>query len=288
MPSKPAATTPDDVDAELAASEAEANRLADKAAAIRQAGDETRAAVELAELRTAYATLPKAAREARDAAQAELDAVAAADTLDLPALLEAFDRAQILDAECGGVAAHVAALDQVDPLPRTAQGIERSRPPQSQRIRAGARFSDFLDQLVANRADAAGAKRAAELRDELNQAIDVADRVARSQAAQLADGERLAVDSPERIAAVYHDLVATITDEEIQDAHAAARAGSGASLLTVTQHMHQGALDALLAFERGDVDEDDEVADQAEDEDQDQDDDQAKLDGDDDEQSDDR
>ena len=51
-------------------------RLADNATVIREAGDRVRVAVELQELRDAYATLPKAAREARNDAQAELYAIA--------------------------------------------------------------------------------------------------------------------------------------------------------------------------------------------------------------------
>jgi hypothetical protein len=271
MPTKPAATTPDTIDEQLAEAQAEASRLADKAAAIREAGDITRTAVELAELRDAYATLPRAAREARDQAQAELDAIAAADTLDLPALLEAFDRVQRLDAECGGVASHVAQLDRVDPLPRTAQGIERSRPPQAQRIRAGARFSEYLDQLITNRADTAGAKRAAELRDELAATIESSEQVARQQAAELADGERLQIDSPETIAAVYHEAIAGIADEQIAATYAEARTATeraGGSIVTARQLLHQNELDRLLAAERGDVD--DEADDgQADDQDQD-------------------
>jgi hypothetical protein len=265
MPSK-TPLTPDAVDAQLAAAEEEHRRLAEKAAAIREAGDRVRVAVELQELRAAYATLPKAAREARDHAQSELDAIAATDTLDLPALLEAFDKVQRLDAECGGVAGHVSALDRVDPLPRTATGVERMRPPQCQRLHAGARFSDYLDALITNRADTAGAKRAAELRDELAATIESSEQIARQQAAELADSQRLTVDSPETIVDQYHRVIAGIADETVEAAHAEARVATeraGGSVVTARQLLRQNELDRLLAAERGDVD------DQADDEDDD-------------------
>jgi hypothetical protein len=288
MPSK-TPLTPDAVDAQLAAAEAEHRRFSAKAAAIQQAGDETRVAVELAELRDAYAALPRQAREARDQAQAELDALTAADVLDINALLSAFDKVQRLDAECGGVAGHVAQLDRIDPLPRTAHGVERMRPPQCQRLHAGARFSDYLDALVTSRADAAGSKRTAELRDELAATIESAEQIARQQAAQLADGQRLHVDSPETIVAKYHDAITAISDEKVEAVHAEARVAAeraGGSVVTARQLLRQAELDRLLNAERGD---DDNEVDDERDDDQDQADDELdkdELDGDDQDQDD--
>jgi hypothetical protein len=243
MPTKPN-PTPEDVDVQLAAAQAEANRLADKAAAIREAGEATRAAVELARLRGDYAKLTKSAREARNAATAELDAIAQAAELDLPALLVAFDRRQRLDAECGAVAGHVSRLDQVDPLPRLPNGVERHRPPQCQRVHRGATFSDYIDMLLHQRADAAESELASRLRDELHETVEAAEQAARQQATEMADGQRLQVDSPEAIVEKYQRAIADVVDDEL-DPEAIASGGLNAALNAARKRR----LDALLAEE---------------------------------------
>ena len=245
MPTKPN-PTPDTIDAELVAAQAEASRLADKAAAIREAGEATRAAVELARLREDYATLTKSAREARNAATAELDAVAQAAELDLPALLAAFDRRQQLDAECGAVAGHVARLNQIDPLPPLPNGVERFRPPQCQRLSAGAQFSNFIDHLITSRADAAEAKWTNQLRDELHDTVEAAEQAARQQAAELADGKRLQVDAPEAIVEKYRRAIADVNDDQL-DAEAVAAGGLNAARNAARKRR----LDTLLAEEAG-------------------------------------
>ena len=238
------ALTPETIDAQLAAAEAEHRRLADKAAAIREAGETTRVAVELATLHHAYATLPKAAREARNKAQAELDTLANAEVLDLDKLLAAFDRVQRLDAECGAVAGHVARLDHVDPQPPFPNGAQRLRPPQCQRLHAGAKFSEFVDRLVTSRANAAESKQAEHLRDELHATIEAAEHTARQQAAELADGQRLQVDTPETLAEKYRQAITDISDDQL-DPEAIRAAG----LNNARNAARQQALNQLLAHE---------------------------------------
>src|SRR4051812_45413019 len=154
MPTKPT-PTPESIDAELAAAEAEHRRLADKAAAIREAGDVTRTAVEIQELHRAYRELPDPTRTAAVQARAELDAIAQADELDVQALMAAFDKRQKLDAECGSVAGFLGQLDRVDPMPTLPNGVERHRNPRTHRQFAGVKFSDYLDELISSRATAA-------------------------------------------------------------------------------------------------------------------------------------
>ena len=264
MPTKPT-PTPESIDAELAAAQAEASRLADKAAAIREAGDVTRTAVELAELHRAYRELPDPTRETAVQARAELATLASADELDVNALIAAFDKRQKLDAECGSVAVYLAQLDRVDPLPPLPNGVERHRNPRTHRQFAGVKFSDYLDELISSRATAAYNARFDQLRGDLETTVDAAEAIARQQAAQLADGERLTVDSPETIADKYHAAIATITPEEIQAAHAQAKvadSASGGSITTTRNFIHNAALDALLDTETSGPAIDDQTEDQ--------------------------
>jgi len=238
--------TPKQIDAELAAAEAEHQRLADKAAAIREAGETTRHAVELQCLREAYGSLPKAAREARDQAQRDLNNVANAEQLDIAALAQAFDRLLELDAECGAVQMHVGRLDAVDPLPPNPIGAERARPSQCARLHGGASFLGYVDGLIRDRAEAAATARVSQLRDELAKTIDAAEQVARQQAAQLADGERLHVDTPEAIIEQYHQTIAGHDDDQLDP-----EVIRGAGLNAARNAVHQRALDTLLAQEAG-------------------------------------
>jgi hypothetical protein len=252
MATKPT-PTPESIDAELAAAEAEHRRLADKAAAIREAGDVTRAAVELQELHRAYRELPDPTRTAAVQARAELEAIANAPELDLQALLAAFDKRQQLDAECGSVAGFLGRLDQIDPLPPLPNGVERHRNPRTHRQFAGVKFSDYLDELISGRATAAYNARIDQLRGDIATTVDAAEAIARQQAAELADGERLAVDTPATIADKYHAAIATITPEQIQAAHAEAKvaeSSSGGSIMTTRTIMHRDALAELLDTER--------------------------------------
>jgi len=245
MATKPA-TTPDEIEEQYAAAQAEANRLADRANAIREAGDATRQAVEINTLRDQYATLPKQAREARNAATEALEAVAAAPKLDLPALLAAFDKRQTLDYVCDAVATHTARLNLVDPMPDNPNGTQRQRPPQCQSRFAGAKFSDYLDALIARRANAACGTQANEFAIELEQTLDAAEQAARVQAAKLADGERLTVDSPELLRAKYQRAIAPITNEQVDELHA----NTGAGGLTALHSLQRDALAELLDAER--------------------------------------
>lgn len=88
---------------------------------IRPNGETTHAAVELAALSEAYATLPKAVREARDQAAANLAAAANAENLDVNPLLAAFDkcRRRRLDAECGAINTYTSRLDHLSPWSRS-------------------------------------------------------------------------------------------------------------------------------------------------------------------------
>jgi hypothetical protein len=264
MPTK-SATTPESIDAELAAAEAEHRRLADKAAAIREAGDVTRTAVELQELHRAYRELPDPTRTAAIQARAELEAIANAPELDLQALMAAFDNRQKLDAECGSVAGFLGRLDQVDPLPPLPNGVERNRNPRTHRQFAGVKFSDYLDELISGRATAAYNARLDQLRGDIATTVDAAEAIARQQAAELAGGERLAVDTPATIADNYHRAIATITPEQIEAAHAEAKvadSGSGGSIVTTRNVMHREKLAELLDAERaGHADEDKDAGD---------------------------
>jgi hypothetical protein len=238
--------TPEQIDADLAAAEAEHARLADKVAAVREAGETTRAAVELQCIRTAASTLPKAAREARDQAAADLAAVANVDTLDLQALLTAFDRLLRLDGEAGAVRQHTGRLDRLDPLPPHPNGAERTRPPQCVRLHAGANFSDYVDILIARRADTAEANRLNQLRAELTETVDAAESTARQQAAELADGQRLQVDSPETIVEQYRRAIGTVNDDDLDP-----ETIRGAGLPVARNVARQHALDKLLTEEAG-------------------------------------
>lgn len=181
MPIKPN-PTPDSVTAELAAAEAEHRRLSDKSSAIQQAGDDTRRAVELAELHLAYRELPDPTREAAVQALTELEALAAAPELDLQALLTAFDKRQRLDAEAGAVQAHVSALDRLDPLPDNAIGAMQTRTARVNRRLAGQKFSDYLDAIITRRENAAYNARVTQLRTDLEETVDAAESVARRRA----------------------------------------------------------------------------------------------------------
>ncbi|WP_029108580.1 hypothetical protein [Mycobacterium sp. URHD0025] len=240
--------TPADIDAALEGAEAEHRRLAGKAVAIREAGETTRAAVELAEIRRGWRELPKPARDAAIAARKELDALAAADPLDLDALAGAFDKRQRLDAELGALHLHLNRLNTVDPLPDNEIGVQRDRTVPVGRRFIGVKFSDYLDSIIAQREKAAYNARAHQLSTDLAEAIDAAEAAARQQAAELADGECLNIDTPERIADAYRRVTAAITPEAIESAH---EANSGGSLSTTRNAMLRDALRELLDAESG-------------------------------------
>jgi hypothetical protein len=246
MTTKAQAPTPEQIDDQLVAAEAEHRRLADKAAAIREAGETTRAAVELRCVRDAHAALPKAAREARDQAAADLATSANAEILDHSALLAAFDRLQRLDAQCAAVSAFTSQLDRLDPLPERPNGAQQSRPPQCARLHRGATFSDYVDMLLHKRADAAEAERLKQLQDDLAKTVDAAEQAARQQAAELADGQCLEVDTPETIAEQFQQAIANVDDAQL-DPETVRSAG----LNTAGNVARARVLDTLVAQEAG-------------------------------------
>ncbi|EID17143.1 hypothetical protein MXEN_01734 [Mycobacterium xenopi RIVM700367] len=128
-----AKTSPDTIAEQLAAAEAEAQRLRDRQAAIEQAERDARDATELRLFKEAYIGQDNY-RQRRDEAKKRLDELAAGQHLDLAELLAAFDEFQRLDAQAGAAAAHASRLNQIDPLPPRANGAPRTRPTRVQRL----------------------------------------------------------------------------------------------------------------------------------------------------------
>ena len=255
-----AKTTPEDIDAELAeldaaaaAAKAERDRVAARAAAIRSAGDAARQAATVAELRRPYATVPKAARQARDAAHDALMATASAPKLDVDKLRTAFILRQERDAECAtGIA---LLLDEADPLPPSGPlGAVRRRPPASQPRYDTETWSAFLDNTIQQSALRAAARKRSARATELEQIGDSAEQQTREQAARSADGH-LAVDQPETMLERFN----RIADERVTPEVVAADVEANPDGTDEKAHravLRRRVLDDLLADERDqDVDE---------------------------------
>jgi hypothetical protein len=201
------------LDAELAAHDAARNAVLAKQAALRDAGAGARKLAEITYLRSVYNTVPDAARKARQAAAAELAAVAAEPELDLPRLVEAFAKRQAADAECGTSASFVFQLDQVDPLPPGNKGQAMPRPPRAATVHGGAKFSDYLDELITARANGVGRRRYTDLSAELAAAMDTAERDAILQSG----GDPIIIEMPETSRAALEAELAAITDDDVTD-----------------------------------------------------------------------
>ena len=210
--------TPEQIESELAKAEAEAERLRAKQAAIAAAEDDTRHAEELRIYRHAAGELSIAANRARSAAAERLDAIAQAETLDVPGLFEAFLAAKLADARCGAVGIQASMLDNIDPLPPTPHnGAPRSRPSRAGQLYKDRTFSDYLDDVIQQRAEAQLTAHLADLQAAAQAEVSDAIEAARAQAAALADGEVLAVDAPRPITELHAAATAEIDESTFDE-----------------------------------------------------------------------
>ena len=217
--------TPQQIDEALDAAEAEAERPRAKRAAIAAAEHDARHAEELRIYRRAAGELSIAANRARNAAAERLDAIAQAEQLDVPALLQAFLELKAADAHCGAVAGHASHLDRVDPLPHTPHnGAPRTRDSRTRQLYKDRTWSAYVDELIQQRAEARLAADLAELQANANTTIAAAVETARAKAATLADGEQVDIDTPASITELHHAAIAEI-DESQFDADKVRSAG---------------------------------------------------------------
>jgi hypothetical protein len=217
MPTKN--TTPDQIDAELAAAEAavaaanaERAQVAERAAAVQAAGEAAKSAAVLAKLREMYVSAPKAARQARSAAHDELMAIANSDVLDFDQLRDAYIRRQERDAECWSAGSVCQLLDSVDELPPSpvGAGAPRYRPPGAVQMYSGETWSNFLDKTIRRRAARAAERASYAITAELDQVGEAAEAETRAQAAKHGV---MTVEAPESLMSKYQHATEHITLE---------------------------------------------------------------------------
>ena len=176
-------STPELIAEELAALEAESAKRRAKLAAINDAENSARRATELDHYRVAANDRATDYRTARDNAGAHRDAIAAADTIDLNELFNAFLEFKRLDAMAGALHSHAARIDYVDPLPPNEIGAPRSHVVACSSLYDRLKWSEYLDWVVAERTKQARSGHARELESEVSTKITAAVEQARAAAA---------------------------------------------------------------------------------------------------------
>jgi hypothetical protein len=171
------------LDEELAAAKAHANRLAERKAAIDQAEADARRTTEIEYYTDAAGTRAHDKRDRRDAAKAKLDKLAGADAIHLNELFDAFIEFKRRDAECGALHDHASRINYVAPLGRNSLGVDQAHVIACSQLHERLTWSQYLDQVVAERTQRARSQHAAELQDEVYAKISAAAEQARTAAA---------------------------------------------------------------------------------------------------------
>jgi hypothetical protein len=181
------AKTPDQINDELAASRRATERLQAEKDRLDAAQADGRRQAQIDHYTEAHGAKSWAYRDARDQAQQRLDAIAAAETLDVDALRAAFIDRQLADAHAGAISVHASQINHVLPLEDSYNGAPQSRRPHVSALYQQATWSGYLDRVINQRADAAGQRHLAELQAEAAAVIDAAGEAARRAAAAQVD-----------------------------------------------------------------------------------------------------
>jgi hypothetical protein len=176
-------TTPDEIATQAATAQAKANRLAAQVAAIDQAEADARRTTEIEHYHQAASTTAHGYRDRRDAAKVKLDKRAAADTIHLNELFDAFLEFKQLDAECGALRTHASRINYVDPLGRNQLGVDQSHVIACDSLYDKLTWSSYLDFVVTERVNRARTQHAAELETQARAKIAAAGEQARTATA---------------------------------------------------------------------------------------------------------
>jgi hypothetical protein len=172
------------LDEELAAAQAEADRLRAQKERIGKAEADARRAAELEYYREAAGARAHTYRDARDEAKNRLDALAAgAETIDLNELFTAFLEFKELDARAGSLESHASRINYVAPLGRNSRGVDQSHVIACAQLHERLSWSDYVNWVVTERTKRARAQHAAELEDGAYKKISAAGEQARAAAA---------------------------------------------------------------------------------------------------------
>ena len=215
---RPEFATKHDISEALAAAEAEAERLRDKQAAVREAESVASRNVRLDIFRQAANSWAIRCNCARSRAQEQLEKLSSATKLNVSKLQEAFIEFKLADARCGSNRLFASMLDRVDPLPDSPIGA-----PQTRNLRTGQHYADlawsrYFDQVINQRAQSERDRCWKLLQSFEDEQTDAAVTKARDNALALDDYERLDVATPPRIAELHRDAVAALNPAESERA----------------------------------------------------------------------
>jgi hypothetical protein len=180
------AATPEQIHAKLAEQKTITDRLQAQADSISHAEREAYRTTELSVYRREHGPNAVKARNARDAAKDKLDALAAAEKLDLRAIADAFVDLRDADARAGAQQSHGARLNHIDPIRPNFIGAPQSRPPQVTPLYERTSFWAYLDSILTARYERIRSQRGDELRNAAHAEITAAVDNARAAAAAAA------------------------------------------------------------------------------------------------------